>query len=170
MTARFRAAVDLILHVEDRTGRGLVTVDAGGVTRWGISKRAFPKLNIENLSREEATEIYRLEYWDRMRCDDLPPAIAVLAFDCAVNQGAGTAARLLQRAAKVKADGVLGPVTLRACHADARNVALRYAAKRAKRYASTSGADVNLDGWLFRLFEVFSVAVATTGTEHGSPK
>ena len=49
-----------------------------------------------------------------MSCDDLPDGLRLVAFDTAVNSGVGQAARWLQRAVGVQADGVIGPVTLKA--------------------------------------------------------
>ncbi len=83
-------------------------------TNWGISAGAYPDLDIRSLTREEAHAIYKRDYWDRLRCDDLPPPLALLVYDCGVNAGIGRAARLLQTAAGTKVDGVIGPKTLEA--------------------------------------------------------
>jgi len=81
-------------------------------TRWGISAAAYPLLDIAGLSLAEAQAIYRRDYWDHIRGDALPPALALMVFDAAVNNGVGRAARWLQGAAGVAADGVVGPVTV----------------------------------------------------------
>ena len=46
--------------------------DPGGETKFGISKRAHPDLDIANLTRDQAGAVYRRDYWDRLRCFDLP--------------------------------------------------------------------------------------------------
>lgn len=70
--------------------------DPGGETKWGISKRAYPKLDIKSLTREQAKEIYRIDYWGMIGAPALSPAIAYQVFDCAVNSGVETALRMLE--------------------------------------------------------------------------
>jgi len=86
-------------------------------TCWGISAAAYPALDIAGLGLPGARAIYRRDYWDRVRGGDLPPALALLVFDAAVNNGVGRAVRWLQAAAGVAADGALGPATLAAVRA-----------------------------------------------------
>ncbi len=88
--------------------------DPGGETKWGISKRSYPTLDIKNLTREEAKEIYRRDFWERAKMDALSPALAFQAFDFAVNSGIETAIRKLQTAVGVSDDGHVGPITLAA--------------------------------------------------------
>ena len=85
--------------------------DPGGETKWGISKRSYPDLDIKNLTREQAKAIYRRDFWDRIHADKLPDGVAFQAFDFAVNSGIETAVRHLQRALGVADDGYWGPVT-----------------------------------------------------------
>ena len=80
--------------------------DPGGLTKYGISRRAYPDLDIRRLTMDDVIEIYRRDYWNPVRCTDLPASLALLVFDSAVNQGAGTAARLLQKAVGVTEDEV----------------------------------------------------------------
>ena len=88
--------------------------DAGGETKFGISKRQYPSLDIAALTLEQAKAIYRRDYWQRMQGDGLPPSLAFQVFDAAVNSGIGTAVRWLQQAAGTAQDGVIGAVTLNA--------------------------------------------------------
>ncbi len=88
-------------------------------TKFGISAAAYPTLDIAALTLAEAQAIYRRDYWDRVRGDELPPPLALLVFDAAVNNGVGRAARWLQLAAGAAPDGVIGPVTLAAVAARA---------------------------------------------------
>jgi lysozyme family protein len=89
--------------------------DPGGETKYGISKRAFPKENIKNLTVERAKEIYKKNYWDRMNLEGIENLqLALHVFDHGVNAGPRTSIRMLQRAAGVKPDGVIGPITLNA--------------------------------------------------------
>ena len=83
-------------------------------TRYGVSAAAYPALDIKALTLAEARAIYRRDYWDRIRGDKLPPAVAFVTFDAAVNNGVGRAARLLQAALGLDQDGIVGPATLTA--------------------------------------------------------
>ncbi len=83
-------------------------------TRFGVSAAAYPALDIPNLTLAGAQAIYRRDYWDRVRGDALPPRLALLVFDAAVNNGVGRAVRWLQAAVGVGADGVPGPATFAA--------------------------------------------------------
>ena len=88
--------------------------DPGGETKFGVSRRSYPDVDIKSLTREQAKEIYRRDFWQRGRMDEYDPAIAFQVFDIAVNSGIETAVRLLQRAAGVADDGHIGPVTVAA--------------------------------------------------------
>ena len=81
-------------------------------TKWGISAASYPTLNIRALTPDQARAIYRRDYWSLIAGDVLPPALAWLVFDAAVNNGVGTAKRWPQQAAGVAADGAIGPATL----------------------------------------------------------
>jgi len=71
--------------------------DRGGETKYGISKRSYPNLDIANLTKEEAAAIYKRDYWDGMNIDQLPPEMREVVFDAAVNQGKGFASKALQQ-------------------------------------------------------------------------
>lgn len=85
--------------------------DPGGETNWGISKRSYPTVDIKNLSRWAARDIYRRDFWDKVQADKLPDGVAFQLFDFAVNSGMETAVRYLQRAVGVADDGHWGPVS-----------------------------------------------------------
>lgn len=111
----FETAVAVVLEHEgsDYTVNPL---DSGGATKYGIAKRWNPGVNIAELTREQAIEIYRDRYWNGQRYDRLPEVIAIKAFDLAVNMGKRSAVICLQRALRavgltVVIDGVLGPET-----------------------------------------------------------
>lgn len=86
--------------------------DAGGETNMGISKRAFPDIDIKNLDVETASAIYKKYYWNQVKADQLPSGLDLVVFDSAVNSGPAQSAKWLQKALGIKADGVIGPVTL----------------------------------------------------------
>lgn len=88
--------------------------DKGGLTKFGISQKSYPDVDIRKLTQADALDIYRRDFWARCQCDHLPEPIAVIVMDCAVNQGASTAIRLLQKSLGVNADGVVGSQTIAA--------------------------------------------------------
>jgi lysozyme family protein len=93
---------------------GAIDVGTCRGTKCGISAAAYPDLDIANLTLDDAKSLYRRDYWDRIAGDQLPPAVALLTFDAAINNGAGHAVRWLQQAAGVTQDDVIGPKTLAA--------------------------------------------------------
>lgn len=91
--------------------------DPGGETNWGISKRSYPQLDIKKLTRNQAKEIYRRDFWDRINAGTLHDGVAHQLFDFAVNSGIETSVRYFQRALGVADDGHWGPVSQRAADA-----------------------------------------------------
>ncbi len=85
--------------------------DPGGETNWGISKRAYPSIDIKTLTRDQAKSIYYTDFWRRIHGDSMPPSIAFQAFDFAVNSGIETAVRYLQKAVGAADDGHWGPAS-----------------------------------------------------------
>lgn len=129
--------------------------DPGGETKYGISKRAYPGVDIKALTLEDAKAIYRRDYWDRARCGELPWPLAFFVFDAAVNAGATPAVVLLQRLLRLPRDGIPGKATLEAAaRANQRDAVPRYLALRALRYTGTRNFDKYGEGWLFRLFSL----------------
>jgi lysozyme family protein len=86
--------------------------DPGGETNFGISKRAHPDLDMKILTKEMAKKIYRKEYWDKVRGDDLPDEIAVAVMDYAVNSGVDQASEALQGIVHAVVDGHIGDKTI----------------------------------------------------------
>ena len=77
---RFTQCLQFVLAHE---GMGRVNRDSGGVTKWGISQKAYPELDIVSLTLEDATEIYFRDYFS----PNLSCPIDLLYFDSAVNCG-----------------------------------------------------------------------------------
>lgn len=127
--------------------------DPGGETKYGISKRQYPDVDIKGLTIEQATAIYERDYWRPVKGDELPWPLCLYVFDAAVNQGVATAVGLLQKTLNLKRDGILGPVTLEAANRhNNKHLAALYLSDRAMRYADTSNFSVYGRGWLKRLF------------------
>lgn len=126
--------------------------DPGGETNWGISKRAYPHLNIRTLTREQAIELYRKDYWQRIQGDLLPDEVAFQVLDVAVNHGIGNATRMLQRAVGVADDGHFGPLSLAAVRKFAAvDVVLRFNAERLEFYTKLSTWPTYGKGWTRRV-------------------
>lgn len=86
-------------------------------TKYGISAAAYPGLDIENLSEQDAEDIYRRDYYEPLHGDQLSLPVALVLFDGAVNAGLRRAVIWLQQATSLLADGVLGTQTLQAVNA-----------------------------------------------------
>lgn len=97
--------------------------DPGGATNQGITQRVYDAWRrlagasaqqVRAIAPAEVAAIYRAQYWNAVRGDQLPAGVGLMAFDAAVNSGASRAARWLQAAAGVAVDGHIGQITLAA--------------------------------------------------------
>jgi lysozyme family protein len=108
---KFNKAIEVILKHEG----GYVNnpKDPGGETNFGISKRAYPKLDIKNLTQDEAKAIYYRDYWRSMQLSHINDELLALhLFDFAVNAGIARAAKMMQSLLGITADGIIGPITI----------------------------------------------------------
>lgn len=91
--------------------------DPGGATNWGVTERVARATGYAGHMRdfpvEMAKAIYRQQYWDAVRADELPEPLRYPTFDAAVNSGTTQAVKWLQRAVGAVDDGRIGPETLR---------------------------------------------------------
>lgn len=134
-------------------------------TKYGISAAQYPELDIKNLSEQEAVNIYRTLYWNACHCDHLPPALAVMTFDAAVQHGAGTrqddAPAMLQRAIGSVPDGKIGPKTIEAAQKMDPKKALRNLfVERVLHYSNNRNWTVYKQGWMKRLGDVMIYAAS----------
>ena len=126
--------------------------DKGGLTKYGISQRAYPSMDIGSLTLDDVKKLYKRDYWDRAQCDRLHPDLAFQVFDGAVNSGIGNSIRWLQEASGVAVDGVVGPLTLRKVgDMEPSIIIARYNGVRLKFMASLSTWDVFGRGWARRI-------------------
>lgn len=103
--------------------------DPGGETKFGISKRAYPDVNIASLTVETAKELYRRDFWNVL--GDIDPMLKFQVFDFAVNSGIQTAIRKLQASIGVADDGHWGPASAAAlARLKPSAVAMLYLAER----------------------------------------
>ena len=166
-------AIALMLQLEG--GEANVKGDPGGHTKYGITqatldqvRRNDPSLpvGVADLTPDQAASIYRRVQWAVIMGDSLPPTLAPLVLNAAVNMGEHRAIQLLQEAVgAVHVDGVMGMATLgaisawRSPYGHGQTIAEEYAAHVAYRYAVL---DARLDqfelGWFRRLFRVYTLA------------
>jgi lysozyme family protein len=164
MADPFEAAIELLLSPDVEGGYVNDLLDPGGETHWGISKRSYPDLDIRNLRKAEAIEIYRKDFWMPLCCSDLPPALAIILFDSAVNQGKRPAIEMLQASLGVAVDGLIGPVTVTAARSMTTERLSRamatFMARRGLRYSRNALFSRYALGWFKRLFLFYETALA----------
>lgn len=159
--------------------------DPGGATNMGITRKTLArwrkvtpwwkldKTAVRRLDRSEAARIYRALYWQASRAGHLPAGLDLTLFDFAVNSGAATAVKSLQRELKVKADGLFGPISLAALKqrialAGAGAMIDALADRRLGFLQRLSAHAVFGRGWSARVMAVRAAAHAAAGT-HSQP-
>jgi hypothetical protein len=139
MATKFEQCVSFVL---DREGRFYEDnpADPGGETKYGISKKAYPALDIKSLTEEQAKAIYLQDYWRPLNCDQYDIRMALAVFDTAVNQGVGAARALL---AEFSVPGF---------------TVEQFLFRRLRRYSNLVQANpklkVWLDNWLLRVIKI----------------
>jgi lysozyme family protein len=132
MNKIFPQAIKFVLSWEG--GYSNDSKDPGGETNFGISKRTYPDLDIKNLTKEQAIEIYRRDYWGKAGCDYLQWPMDMIVFDTAVNLGVSAALKLAQK----------------------NMIPIDYLFARIKYYAGLKGAAIYLSGWVNRVTALYS--------------
>lgn len=150
----FETCVNIILRNEG----GYVNhpSDPGGETNFGITKRNYPHLDIKNLTRDQAKEIYRRDYWQPMNLDGInKPELVLQIFDMGVNAGIRTAIKIIQGIVATKQDGVIGPVTTALINRSTADLTDMYKSERRKYYCDLvrrkPDLAVFLNGWINRI-------------------
>ncbi|MFG6591294.1 glycoside hydrolase family 108 protein [Sulfitobacter sp. 1A12157] len=143
--------------------------DPGKATNKGITIATYRRYikasgtvaDLKALTTEQAVKVYRYQYWNAVRGDDLPAGLDYAVADFAVNSGPSRAIKYLQNVLSVKADGVMGPVTIAAAQKARPIIAInllcddRLAFLKRLRTWGTFGR-----GWQRRVDEVRRDAVA----------
>ena len=133
MQSNWIKCLETILHHEG----GYVNhpKDPGGETNLGVTKRVYEDFggtkDMKDLTREDVEPIYKKNYWDRVKGDELPAGLDLCVFDFGVNAGTGRAAKYLQTMIGTVADGGIGPNTLKAVEA----------------YVSEHGINKSIENW-----------------------
>ena len=154
----YNRAIDIVLHHEG----GYVNNprDKGGETNFGISKRAYPYLDIARLSKDVAAEIYRRDYWEKCQCDYIPVGLDLCVVDFAVNAGVSRASKVLQEIVGAEPDGIIGSKTLRAvAEADVLDTITHYHRLRQDYYQSLDSFVHFGSGWTRRNNEILKEAI-----------
>lgn len=133
--------------------------DPGGCTHRGITLATYRRYlkpngtcaDLRRLTWGQAATIYRDHYWSAVQGDALPAGVDLLVFDMGVNAGPVTAARLLQQALGVTADGRIGPITLGAAtRADPHELIAEFTTRRLRYYQGLNGFKAFGRGWTRR--------------------
>lgn len=147
--------------------------DPGGATMKGVTQKVYdgwrearnlPKRSVRHIEDAELGDIYRRQYWDAVRADELPAGVDLAAFDFAVNSGPARAAKSLQRTLGLNADGHIGAATLAAVGRVSPEIVIAdyMAARRAfLRGLSTYGTFGR--GWMRRCDEIEDAALSAIG-------
>lgn len=131
-------------------------------TKYGISAKSYPYLNIPALSWQQAKEIYKKDFWDKYRIGELNERIRLYTFDSIVNHGPTIGIKLLQRAIGVKDDGIIGQTTISQSIKATPNA---FALARSDYYVDIVRNDISqlvfLKGWLRRSLQVLKESSIT---------
>lgn len=168
--ALFPIAIAKTLKWEGDSGQ--VTSDTGGLTKYGISQKAYPKADIAALTKDQAIALYFRDYWQALKLDQInDQTLANAIFDFAVNAGKKTAVQKLQIAlnqyskAKLAVDGLIGLKTIAAANLAAPSFANQYNKSREEFYKTLAVMDSEkygkyLKGWLNRTKDFFSYSMS----------
>lgn len=95
---------DFLMRLEDsKVKSGAVTYDTGGATKYGIAQKYHTSVDVPNITKVEAAAIYYTEYFKPLQLSNISSdKLAYIIFDAAVNQGVGTAKKIVLEAASQK--------------------------------------------------------------------
>jgi lysozyme family protein len=170
MLSNFPTALALVLKSEG----GFVNHrnDPGGMTNLGVTRNVWKEwvkhdvdeAEMRALTPELVTPLYKARYWDACKCDDLPRGVDYAVFDSAVNMGSGRAAKLLQTALGVTADGAIGRATIAAATAaDPVELLEAFSLGKEAFYQSLPTFATFGKGWLNRVAHVQDAAEGMLG-------
>lgn len=143
--------------------------DPGGATNMGITLatlsawRGHPmtKMQVKNLTKDEAAQIYKAQYWDKVMGDELPAGLDYAVFDFAINSGPARAAKALQKIVGVEPDGIIGAKTITAARKfDTSSLITRYCDDRLAWMRTLGTWSTFGKGWASRVSHVREVALA----------
>ena len=167
ITVNFDQAFDQLMGWEGGGVLHEVEGDWGGATKWGISQRSYPMLDIPNLTEDDAKDLLWAKYWNTVRASQIAPELRWDVFDFGVNAGYRISARTLQKSINLcrrargdrrhplKVDGDVGSLTLEGAREEEPERLLRvFRAYRTKHYMKLAeeyrGQAKFIHGWLRR--------------------
>lgn len=160
-SARFLKAFEKIIYHEG--GYSNNPSDLGGETKYGISKRSYPNLDIKNLTMDQARQIYYCDFWIKGKYEQIiDEAVSIKLFEISINTGITQANKLIQRALRaagkmVVEDGIIGAITLKAINeADPTDLLAALKSEAAGYYRLIAQANPSqqkfITGWLNRAY------------------
>jgi len=115
--------------------------------------------DMKKLTKDDVKPLYKKNYWDAVRGDELPTGVDYAAFDFAINAGPSASRKMIQRALGVTADGAFGPITMTMIEkADAKDLMHKFSEAKTNFYKSLGNFNVYGKGWLRRVADVQTVA------------
>lgn len=167
--ANYDKCLETILHHEG----GYVNhpEDPGGETNMGVTKRVYEDFggtkDMKDLEFDDVAPIYKQNYWDRVKGDQLPIGLDLCVFDFGVNAGTGRSAKYLQALIGTTVDGGIGPNTLKAVDAYVEEVGIEetirgFQQKRQDFYESLDTFKTFGKGWTRRVDETTELAISMT--------
>ena len=160
MKENFEKSLDLVLAHEGGYTNHLS--DPGGRTNLGVTQQVWEnyvghkvdETEMRSFTKELVAPLYRKEYWDAVHGDQLPSGADYLAFDFAVNAGAFRSIKTIQRALNITADGIIGPVTVKAIQdTNAEEFINNFTNAKESFYRSLANFPTFGRGWLNRVAE-----------------
>lgn len=147
--------------------------DPGGATNKGVTQRVYNAWrtsqgsihrSVKLITESEIRAIYRRQYWDAVRADELAPGVDYAMFDYAVNSGPSRAIKDLQKVLKVSQDGHFGIVTFTAVRGTNDTAALidRLCDTRMRFLTRLRHWETFRRGWTRRVAGVRSAAIDMT--------
>jgi len=144
--------------------------DPGGATMKGITLAVYrewkrnqyiTKDELKAIPDQDVYDLYKQLYWDKCHCDNMPSGIDYCVFDASVNMGCGRAAKLIQEAVNVTADGIIGSGTMASIQsANVLDTIAKFSELKENFYRSLKTFDTFGKGWLNRVAEVKSIATS----------
>lgn len=145
--------------------------DPGGETMKGVTRAVYEQWvgrqvmdgEMKTLTDADVAPIYKTNYWDRIKGDDLPSGLDFAAFDWAVNSGTGRPAKVIQRYISAKQDGAIGPRSLALVAENNPSDMIQYLyEQRQKFYERLKTFETFGKGWTRRNQETLKAAMEMT--------
>ena len=158
---KFNRCIPVIMAIEG----GLVhnTADPKGLTKYGISQRSYPELDIAHLAQADAEDIYFRDFWTYIKCGELPDGLDLSVLDFGINAGPLNAEITMQRLVGIVQYQPIGPETLHAiatCGISNKALVDRYAQARMRFYQYLQSWRTFGSGWTSRVERIRTASLA----------